>query len=92
MSNLLQRSITGTLIVLVLISCIYMGKYYIIGLFSIITILGLKEFYTLAETKEVKPLKLPGMIVGAITFISATLGALLLFLAFRRGHEAGKMR
>ena len=73
MSNLLQRSITGTLIVLVLISCIYMGKYYITGLFSIITILGLKEFYTLAETEEVKPLKLPGIIVGAITFIAATL-------------------
>ena len=67
MSNLLQRSITGTLIVIVLISCIFMGKHSLIGLFTIITFLGLKEFYSLAETDVVKPLKNSGTIIGTST-------------------------
>ena len=50
-----------------------MGKYYLIGLLCIITLLGLKEFYTLAKTEETKPLKLSGIIVGTITFIALTL-------------------
>lgn len=69
--NLLQRIITGTLFVVVLVGCIMWSAWSMAGLFLLITILGLREFYSLAEKANVQPQKIFGIVGGALIFLIA---------------------
>jgi len=73
MSNLLTRSLTGVLFCIVLILSIYFGKYSFIALFFIVMVLGLWEFYALAEKGNIKPQKILGVLAGCIFYLASTL-------------------
>jgi phosphatidate cytidylyltransferase len=68
--NLLQRIITGTLFVVVLVGCIMWNAWSMAGLFLLIVILGLHEFYKLAEKANVQPQKWYGIFFGAFIIIN----------------------
>ncbi len=70
MSNLVKRTITGVFIVILIIFSVVLSKYFFTGLFLIITILGLWEFYSLLEKVDINPNKTLGTIAGAFLFIS----------------------
>lgn len=65
MSNFWQRAITGTVFVLVLVSAIILGGWYMQILFGIIAGVGLYEFYSLFDKSETKPQKILGTLIGA---------------------------
>lgn len=71
MSNLITRSITGAIFVFVVVASILYNHISFGILFLLITILGLKEFYSLAKNKLVKPNTFLGIITGLVVF-SAT--------------------
>ncbi len=68
MSNLVQRTITGVIFLVLVIGAIALDKLSFFILFELITIGAMYEFYTLAEKKKYKPLKVYGIIVGAVIF------------------------
>lgn len=77
MNNLLTRALTGTIFVTVLIGAVMWHRYSFIALFLIITILGLWEFYKLAEKdNNARPQKLFATVTGTILFLSFALAAL----------------
>jgi phosphatidate cytidylyltransferase len=65
---MLQRSITGAIFVIVLISCISFNQYTFFSLFFLITILGIKEFYTIAKIGENKPQPIYGTFLAGLMF------------------------
>ena len=64
--NLIQRLITGTIFVVVLVSAIWFSYYAMAGLFLLIVILGLREFYGMAEKTNAHPPKTFGIIFGTL--------------------------
>lgn len=66
--NLLQRLITGILFVGVVVGCIIWSEWSFAVLFLLITVLGLWEFYTLANHVPAKPWKIYGTIIGGVIF------------------------
>lgn len=73
MSNLIKRAITGSAIVAAVLAGIYFGKETFIGLFLVITTLGLWEYYTLAEKGGMSPQKLAGTVAGVGFFLVSSL-------------------
>jgi phosphatidate cytidylyltransferase len=71
--NLIQRIITGTIFIIVLVGCIMWNAWSMAGLFLLITMLGLNEFYKLAEKAGVQPQKGYGIFLGVFIFVSAFL-------------------
>lgn len=76
MSNLVTRTLTGAVFVIVMVGGILWNLWSFIGLFSLIALLGLWEFYTMlkdhsTESKVVQ--KIPGMLLGSI-LIAASCG------------------
>ncbi len=71
--NLIQRIITGTVFIIVLVGCIMWNAWSMAGLFLLITILGLREFYGLAEKAGAQPQKIYGLLFGITLFIIAFL-------------------
>jgi phosphatidate cytidylyltransferase len=69
--NLIQRIITGTVFIIVLVGCIMWNVWSMAGLFLLITILGLHEFYKLAEKANVQPQKGYGLFFGAFLVLLA---------------------
>lgn len=64
--NLIQRLITGTIFVVVLVSAIWFSAWTMAALFLLITILGLHEFYKLSEKSGAHAQKKYGTIAGAL--------------------------
>ncbi len=69
--NLFQRLITGSLFVIVLVSAICFSVWSMVGIFLLITILGLREFYKLANKAGAHPQKIFGTILGALILLAA---------------------
>ncbi|HLG02883.1 MAG TPA: phosphatidate cytidylyltransferase [Bacteroidia bacterium] len=67
--NLLQRSITGIIFVAVLVGAILWNAYSMAALFLLIIILGLREFYALAEKTGARPQKVLGILLGILIFL-----------------------
>lgn len=76
MNNFFKRTLTAGAFVAVLLGCTYYNQYSFATLFFIITILGVWEFYSLAEKGNNKPQKIWGTIVGGILFLSNALACL----------------
>ena len=72
-SNLIIRSITGLLYGLVLTASLVINYYTLFIFFFIVLILGLKEFYQLAEKKDIIPQKTLGFIMSLSIYISSYL-------------------
>ena len=69
MSNLLKRSITGSIFVVVLISAIYLNQMSCLILFGILTTLGLWEFYRLSLKTGAFPQRVLGTFSGTCLFL-----------------------
>ncbi len=68
MNNLVKRTITGILLLVVVVGAIALGKISFFILFELIIIGAMYEFYSLAEKKKFKPLKIYGIVIGTIIF------------------------
>lgn len=76
MNNFLTRTLTGAIFVALMVGGILWSKWTCIGLFSLIAILGLWEFYMLIEQKgPATPLraakKIPGLMLGIIVLAAS---------------------
>ena len=69
MSNFWQRTLTGLFFVTFLIIGILWNPISFFGLFLVIEILALREFFIIAEKLKAFPQKHIGNIVGAVIFI-----------------------
>lgn len=69
MKELYIRTIYGFIFAVTLLGSILIGSWGFGVLFSVISVLVLKEFYTLARLAGYKPQILPGLITGAFLFI-----------------------
>ncbi|MGB3949151.1 MAG: phosphatidate cytidylyltransferase [Bacteroidia bacterium] len=76
MNNFTKRALTGAVFVTVLLGCTYWGQVSFAVLFFIITILGVWEFYGLAEKTNAQPQKLFGTLVSASIFATSALVAI----------------
>lgn len=65
---MLQRTITGTIFVIILLGSVLFSAYSFAILFFVITMLGLWEFYTLAEKTGHQPQHLTGLLLGIFLF------------------------
>lgn len=68
MSNLVQRTITGVIFLVIVVGAIAVSKLSFFILFELIIIGAMYEFYTLAEKKKFNPLKIYGIVIGALFF------------------------
>jgi len=68
LSNLIQRTITGIIFLAVVVGAIFFSKISFFILFELIVIGAMYEFYTLVEKKKFNPLKIYGIIIGALVF------------------------
>jgi phosphatidate cytidylyltransferase len=66
--NLIQRLITGTIFVVVLVGAIMWSMWSMALLFATITVLGILEFYKLAEKAGARPQKFMGVLLGLSIF------------------------
>ncbi len=76
MKNFFTRTLTAGAFVAVLLGCTFYGAVSFSILFFIITILGLIEFYTLAEKGGDKPQKAVGTIIGVILYLLSALSCM----------------
>ena len=72
-SNLITRTITGLLYGLALIASLVINCYTFYIFFFTVLVLGLKEFYQLAEKKDAKPQKTLGFIMSIGLYFSSYL-------------------
>ena len=75
MSNFFKRTITGALFVVVLIGSILWHPLSFALLFSVVSVLGLFEFYNLVKVKDIHPQKYIGVIFGLLIFLAFFLNA-----------------
>jgi phosphatidate cytidylyltransferase len=73
LKNLVTRTITGVVFVILIIAAVIINRYTFSTLFLVITTLGLWEFYSLVEKVNISPNKVLGTIAGAFLFISNAL-------------------
>ncbi len=73
MSNLARRTITGIVLVLLVIASIITHQYSFSLLFLIFTGVGLWEFYSLVERAGVYPNKTAGILAGMVLFATNAL-------------------
>lgn len=67
-SNLVKRAATGAVFVLILVSCVWYGAYSFAGLFLLISLLSLAEFYSLASGAGYEPNRWLGLVCGAAIY------------------------
>ncbi|MBL7138096.1 MAG: phosphatidate cytidylyltransferase [Bacteroidales bacterium] len=72
MSNFWARTITGLSMVFVLLAAMAISYWLLAGLFFVITIFGLWEFYSLLTTETIRPQRIYGTIGGALLYLIIT--------------------
>ncbi|MBW6497469.1 MAG: phosphatidate cytidylyltransferase [Bacteroidales bacterium] len=70
MNNLVKRTLTGIVFVVLVILSINMHHRFFVILFLIITVMGLWEFFKLVETAGIFPNKFAGILSGVFLFLS----------------------
>ena len=73
MSNFLQRAITGVIFVIVLLGSISYGAASFTLLFSLVTVLGVWEFFKLSNSVDIYPQRILITIVSGIFFLLTSL-------------------
>ena len=71
MKNLLVRSLTGLIYLIIFCGAILSGPYSFALLFLLINFLALNEFYTITRKLGYRPIRIIGLIAGILIFISA---------------------
>lgn len=69
MSNLIQRTITGALFVIVLVGSVWYNEWTFFGLFLLITVLALFEFYRLSRLERNSPQRFMGLLLGVMVYL-----------------------
>ena len=69
MSNFRARTITGLSMVFLLLFSLWYDHWLFSGIFLLVTILGLREFYSLFSTTDIYPQKAYGTICGSILYL-----------------------
>ena len=69
MSNILTRTLTGALFIVVLVGAISISEYSSAALFLVLALLGQNEFYKISKKKKISTQKLLGLALSALTFI-----------------------
>jgi phosphatidate cytidylyltransferase len=69
LKNLLIRSLTGTLYLIVFIAALLIGKYTFAALFLLISMIALWEFYRLVILMGYQPMRYLGMFMGVALFL-----------------------
>lgn len=73
MKNLLTRSITGLVFVLVILGSLFLNEFVYAFVFAAVLVLGIHEFYGFFKGSKYCPNKLPGYFIGLAVFIVAFL-------------------
>ncbi len=75
MTNIITRTITGILFVVLIVGSVLFSQISFGILFLAFTVIGLYEFYSLAEKGSISPQKITGIILGIIFYVSNMLVA-----------------
>jgi len=75
LNNFVKRALTAIVFVALLLGCTFWNQLSFTLLFFVIIIVGIWEFYTLAEKGNNNPQKIAGTIAGAILYASTSLVA-----------------
>lgn len=67
--NLIQRLITGTIFIIVLVGGMLWNQWSFAALFLLIIVLGVWEFYRLSESAGAKPQKILGLVLSIAVFL-----------------------
>ena len=70
MSNFWARTITGLSMVFLLLAAMVINYWFLAGLFFLVTLFGLWEFYSLFTTETVRPQRLYGTISGLLLYVA----------------------
>ena len=76
MSNLVQRILTGVIGAALVIGAILFGELTFLLLLMLIAVLGLLEFYRLAESGGIRPDKVLGIATAVLVFLPVLLNAI----------------
>jgi len=68
LNNLLKRSITGLIFVIIIAGAIIIGPVFYLSVFLILLVLGMWEFYKLVKGENNKPQTILGIITGCILY------------------------
>jgi phosphatidate cytidylyltransferase len=82
MSNFWARTITGLSMVFLILATLYYDRFFFAGIFLLVVVLGLLEFYTITVTEECKPQKITGTILGTLLYL------LITGFSFLHGYES----
>ena len=69
MKNIIQRTFSGLVYLIIVIGSLILGKYTFGAVFLLIGILALIEFYTISGIFKSRPYALMGILIGAMAFI-----------------------
>jgi len=72
MNNFWARTITGLSMVFLILSALFLDRFFFAAIFLAVVILGLLEFYSITVTEECKPQKFTGTILGTILYLLIT--------------------
>jgi phosphatidate cytidylyltransferase len=75
LNNFVKRALTAIVFVALLLGCTFWSQLSFTLLFFVITIVGIWEFYTLAEKGNNHPQKIAGTLAGAVLYASTSLVA-----------------
>lgn len=64
MKELLVRSVTGVVYVVILLGAPILGPWFFFGAYFILCVFALNEFFRLSSLEATKPLLIPGILVG----------------------------
>ena len=78
MKNVIQRTVTGFIFVIVIICSIHWNPYPFAILFLLFTFLGQWEFYKMVHSKRMSPQFIIGLISGVVLYVTLALKALLI--------------
>ncbi len=81
MSNFWARTITGLSMVFLLLFSLWYNNWLFAGIFLVVAILGIWEFYNLFTSKEIQPQRIYGTVCGSLLY-------LILFLVNNTVHAA----
>lgn len=70
LKSLLTRSLSGLVFVVLLLGCVMWNYYSFTAFFFMMALLGLNEFYKIAEKLNAKPFKLTGFICAIATYLT----------------------
>lgn len=75
MNNFTQRSLTGSLLIAFVVTCILSGRHGFIFLLVLINTLGIFEFYRLFKSEAGNPIILPGSLLSVSLLLTISLVA-----------------